>query len=161
MRAAKRIGKITTTRATAATIDEGSNAKIVAAGTIPWRIKSGELQVLLIHRPKYDDWSWPKGRLDPKETLPETAWRETREKVNQQETSAIQLRVVRHNTPKTNKEKEGWSCAARVLAQKHQPHADAVDDTRWVTVPQGRALLSRRLAHTQLDILCDAFDAKQ
>ncbi|HIW46036.1 MAG TPA: NUDIX hydrolase [Candidatus Yaniella excrementigallinarum] len=161
MRAAKRIGKITTTRATAATIDEGSNAKIVAAGTIPWRIKSGELQVLLIHRPKYDDWSWPKGRLDPKETLPETAWRETREEVGLQVTLGIPLGVVRYNTPNTNKPKEVWYWAARVLEQKPQPDADEVDETRWVTVPQARALLSRPLDHSPLDMLCDAFDAKQ
>src|SRR5699024_11258953 len=89
------ISKNSTTRSTAAIIDECTNAKIVAAGTIPWRIKSGELQVLLIHRPKYDDWSWPKGRLDPKETLPETAWRETGEAEGRQATLAIPLGVVR------------------------------------------------------------------
>ena len=52
MRPAKRIGKLTTTRATATTTDEGTNAKVLAAGTLPWRIKSGQLQVLLIHRPR-------------------------------------------------------------------------------------------------------------
>src|SRR5690625_3270411 len=114
MRAAKRIGKITTTRATAATIDEGSNAKIVAAGTIPWRIKSGELLVLLIHRPKYDDWSWPKGRLDPKETLPETAWRDAREEVGLRDTVGIPLGVDRNHTHTTSSRHAAWDRADQV-----------------------------------------------
>ena len=45
----------------------------MAAGAIPWRLNSvnkDQLEVLLIHRPRYDDWSWPKGKIDPGETSP-------------------------------------------------------------------------------------------
>lgn len=52
---------------------------ILAAGTVPWRRRAGQLEVLLVHRPKYDDWSWPKGKLDPDELLPVAAARETLE----------------------------------------------------------------------------------
>ncbi len=52
---------------------------IVAAGTIPWRHHEGRLEVALVHRPKYGDWSWPKGKLDPDELLPVAAVRETLE----------------------------------------------------------------------------------
>ncbi|HET9658266.1 MAG TPA: NUDIX domain-containing protein, partial [Kineosporiaceae bacterium] len=38
-----------------------------------------DLEVLLVHRPRYDDWSWPKGKLEPGESLPECAVRETAE----------------------------------------------------------------------------------
>lgn len=51
----------------------------VAAGTIPWRISGRTLEVLLVHRPRYDDWTWPKGKIDNDETLPECAARETEE----------------------------------------------------------------------------------
>jgi len=39
----------------------------------------GALQVALVHRPKYDDWSWTKGKLDPDEQWPVAAVRETLE----------------------------------------------------------------------------------
>src|SRR5690625_5224753 len=108
MRAARRIGKLTTTRVTAATTEQGLNAKIVAAGTIPWRIKAGQLQVLLIHRPEYDDWSWPKGRLDAEETLPETAWRETKEEIGLNLPLGIHSGGIRYMSSQGKNRKEDW-----------------------------------------------------
>ena len=42
---------------------------VEAAGALVWRERKGVLEVQLIHRPRYDDWSWPKGKVDPGETL--------------------------------------------------------------------------------------------
>jgi 8-oxo-dGTP pyrophosphatase MutT (NUDIX family) len=52
-----------------------------AAGGVVWRPgpRGDEPEVLLVHRPKYDDWSLPKGKRDPGETDEETAWREVHE----------------------------------------------------------------------------------
>ncbi|MHB1472737.1 MAG: NUDIX hydrolase [Dermatophilaceae bacterium] len=47
-----------------------------AAGALPWRRRRGQLQVVLVHRPRYDDWSWAKGKLDPGEEWPVAAVRE-------------------------------------------------------------------------------------
>ena len=52
---------------------------VPAAGTVPWRRRRGQLEVALVHRPKYDDWSWAKGKLDPGEECPVAATRETAE----------------------------------------------------------------------------------
>ncbi|HET8594412.1 MAG TPA: NUDIX hydrolase [Intrasporangium sp.] len=52
---------------------------IPAAGTLPWRRRDGRVEVALVHRPKYDDWSWPKGKLDPDELPCVAAARETLE----------------------------------------------------------------------------------
>ncbi|MBP6996302.1 MAG: NUDIX hydrolase [Phycicoccus sp.] len=52
---------------------------IPAAGSIPWRVRDGALEVALVHRPRYDDWSWAKGKLDPGEEWPVAAARETHE----------------------------------------------------------------------------------
>src|SRR5699024_8625188 len=41
-----------------------SRSDVLAAGAIVWRVAGRRLEVLLIHRPRYDDWSWPKGKLD-------------------------------------------------------------------------------------------------
>ena len=54
-------------------------ASIPAAGAVPWRRRRGRLQVLLVHRPRYDDWSWAKGKLDPGEEWPVAAVREVLE----------------------------------------------------------------------------------
>lgn len=54
-------------------------AAILAAGTLPWRRRRGRLEVALVHRPHYDDWSWAKGKLEPGEAFPAAAGRETLE----------------------------------------------------------------------------------
>ena len=52
-----------------------------AAGGLVWRISgtSSGIEVLLVHRPRYDDWSFPKGKLEPGETEKECAAREVLE----------------------------------------------------------------------------------
>ena len=71
----------TAARSTASFHDPEPTAEILAAGVLPWRVNGRGLEVLLIHRPDYDDWSWPKGKLDDGETLPECAVREVREEI--------------------------------------------------------------------------------
>ena len=55
-----------------------------AAGALVWREKSGDLQVLLVHRPRYDDWSFPKGKLESGESLCACAVREVAEETGVQ-----------------------------------------------------------------------------
>lgn len=53
---------------------------ILAAGTVLWRRQeTGELEIAVIHRPHYNDWSLPKGKVDEAESLPTTAVREAKE----------------------------------------------------------------------------------
>lgn len=47
-----------------------------AAGGVVWRNGQEDIEVLLVHREKYDDWSLPKGKLDPGETWEQAAVRE-------------------------------------------------------------------------------------
>jgi 8-oxo-(d)GTP phosphatase len=58
------------------TVISGENNEIPAGGALPWRRRDGQLEVALVHRPRYDDWSWPKGKLDPGEDWPVAAARE-------------------------------------------------------------------------------------
>lgn len=54
-----------------------------SAGGIVWRTNAqGERQVALVHRPRYDDWSLPKGTLDEGETWQQAALREVEEETN-------------------------------------------------------------------------------
>ena len=47
-----------------------------AAGGLVWRGAGSEVEVVLIHRDRYDDWTFPKGKLDPGETWEQAAVRE-------------------------------------------------------------------------------------
>lgn len=52
---------------------------VLAAGALVWRRREDGIEVLLVHRPRYDDWSFPKGKLDPGESLAACAVREVQE----------------------------------------------------------------------------------
>jgi 8-oxo-dGTP pyrophosphatase MutT (NUDIX family)/phosphohistidine phosphatase SixA len=56
-----------------------ATAPVRAAGCAVWRHGDGGLETALVHRPKYDDWSLPKGKPEAGEHLLETAVREVRE----------------------------------------------------------------------------------
>lgn len=53
--------------------------RIEAAGGVVMRRGPEETEIAVVHRPRYDDWSFPKGKLDPGETFEEAALREVRE----------------------------------------------------------------------------------
>jgi 8-oxo-dGTP diphosphatase len=58
---------------------ESAPIDVVAAGGVVVRTGTTGPEVLLVHRPRYDDWSFPKGKQDPGETDEETALREVAE----------------------------------------------------------------------------------
>ena len=65
------------------------DAEILAAGGLVIDNTVGVPRLLLVHRPKYDDWSFPKGKLDPGETFEAAAVREMREE------TGLECRIVR------------------------------------------------------------------
>jgi 8-oxo-dGTP pyrophosphatase MutT (NUDIX family) len=50
-----------------------------AGGVVVRRSRSGEREIAIIHRPEYDDWTLPKGKIEPEETPEDCALREVRE----------------------------------------------------------------------------------
>jgi 8-oxo-dGTP diphosphatase len=64
--------------------------KVYAAGVVCWRRDKGGIKFALVHREKYQDWGFAKGKLDPGEFLPETAVREV------QEEAGFRVRLGRH-----------------------------------------------------------------
>jgi 8-oxo-dGTP diphosphatase len=61
-------------------LPEPASAAVRAAGGAIWRRSpAGDLEVVLVHRPQYDDWSLPKGKVDPGESDEQAAAREIQE----------------------------------------------------------------------------------
>lgn len=113
---------------------------VYAAGAICWRLKKEEFQVLLIHRPRYGDYSWPKGKIDPGETLPETAIREVREEVGLEITLGIPLPTIHYRVNSGVKEVRYW--AAHVVKAKPQVDGKEVDSLLWCSPEKAMELLT-------------------
>ena len=154
-------------------LDTGEQVRrpaIEAAGGLVWRERKGRLQVQLVHRPRYDDWSWPKGKLDPGETLRECAVREVAEETGRAVVLGVPLPMQRYRTPEGRlKRVHYW--AARRAGDADAPAVRArppvgpvdpseIDDVVWLDADDARARLTRATDREPLDALCAAH-AKQ
>lgn len=114
---------------------------IVAAGGLVWRVREGELQVLAVHRPSYDDWSWPKGKVKRGETLPECAIREVFEETGKWVMLGPVLPLVKY-TLKNGQTKKVTYWAAETTSTTHpallaRPRyrlasRREIDNTQWL-----------------------------
>ena len=149
--------RMTAARSTADFHDAGPTAQVLAAGILPWRSAGQGLEVLLIHRPQYDDWSWPKGKLDDGETLPECARREVSEEIGLQIELGIPLPITRYTVGNgKNTTKEVWYWAAEAGRATPVPDGKEVDRTRWVTAEKARGLLTNSTDAEPLEALISA-----
>lgn len=115
---------------------------VYAAGAVLWREEKGELRVLLVHRGRYNDWAWPKGKVDPGETLPETAVREVREETGIKVVLGVKLPVLKYDLP-TGEQKEVHYWAARVTDKaasnsKFKPDEE-VSEVAWLSPQDARS----------------------
>ena len=130
-----------------------SSRDVLAAGVVAFR--PGR-RVLLIHRQRYDDWSFPKGKLDPGEQLPATAVREAAEETGLHVRLGPRLPDQRY-TVSGGRGKVVSYWAARVVGDddvsSFVPN-DEVDAVAWVpadaaaerlTYPHDRETLERAL----------------
>ncbi|MFB2582508.1 NUDIX domain-containing protein [Herbiconiux sp. P15] len=72
---------------------------VFAAGGVVWRLVEGRMMVLVIHRTAHRDVSLPKGKVDPGETLPQTAVREIEEETGLAVTLGVPLGVTHYTMP--------------------------------------------------------------
>jgi len=91
-----------------------------------------EGQVALVHRPKYDDWALPKGKLDPGESWEDAALREVHEETGYRCALREELGPVEYIDPKGRpKTVRYWRMD--VLEGEFEPNAE-VDELRWLGV---------------------------
>jgi 8-oxo-dGTP pyrophosphatase MutT (NUDIX family)/phosphohistidine phosphatase SixA len=138
------------------------DAPVRAAGVLPWRRPDGRLQVAVVHRPKYDDWSWPKGKLEPGEPWPAAAVRETQEETGLLVRLGLPLPPASYEvgTRGRYRPKVVRYWAACVEAEDGEP-LNEVDRIEWLAPDDARRLLTYRRDRVQLDALiaADADDA--
>jgi 8-oxo-(d)GTP phosphatase len=120
------------------------NRLVLAAGGVVWRPRDDgpDLEILVVHRPRYDDWSLPKGKLDPGEHRLAAAVREVHEETGVRGAPQVRLRIVSYLTgePGVEKSVEYWSMR-RLVDEGHDPDAE-VDVRQWIPLPSARDRLT-------------------
>jgi 8-oxo-dGTP diphosphatase len=100
-------------------------------------------QVLLVHRPKYDDWSFPKGKLERGEHVTAAAAREVAEETGLAVRLGVRLESQRYPVSKGIKTVDYW--AGRVIGDDDVSGYLVnyeIDDVRWVEIDKARELLT-------------------
>jgi 8-oxo-dGTP diphosphatase len=115
-------------------------AEVKASGGLVWRRGERGLEVVLVHRPKYDDWTFPKGKLDPGESWEDAALREVEEETGLRCRLGHELPFAAYTDPKGRaKVVRYWLMEPLdgAFAPSHE-----VDEMRWVAAGEARSVLS-------------------
>ena len=118
-----------------------STPLVRAGGGVIWRSgKRGAVELLIVHRPKYDDWSFPKGKLNAGETDEECALREVLEETGYRCTMGPEIATSAYIDRKGRpKEVRFW---VMTIDDGEFSPSDEVDELRWVTTDEARFALS-------------------
>jgi 8-oxo-(d)GTP phosphatase len=134
--------------------DHGAAGEILAAGAVLWRPAGRGAQVALIHRPKYDDWSFAKGKLARGEHVLLAAVREVEEETGLRVTLGRNLPPVRYLVDGLPKRVDYWAALVGGPGAAFVPNSE-VDKLEWV--PASAA--GRRLSYGHDVQLLAAFSA--
>ena len=116
-------------------------SEVRAAGGVVRRRVGGQVQTVLVHRPRYDDWTFPKGKLLERESFEEAALREVLEE------TGLVCRIDAELPPLQYIDQDGrpkvvryWRMEALDSGDLHP--TDEVDEARWFTLAEARMMLS-------------------
>jgi 8-oxo-dGTP diphosphatase len=125
---------------------------VLAAGGAVWRrVAGGGVQVVLVHRPRYDDWTLPKGKLDGGESDEQAALREVREETSLDATIGEELPTTTY-LDRSGKRKRVRYWAMTI--DDGEPAGDhEVDQACWVPLDEARARLTYPHDQVVLDAL--------
>lgn len=131
---------------------------LLAAGGVLWRPAAGgprggaDIEVALVHRPRYDDWSLPKGKPEPGEHLLETAVREVAEETGQRAVLGRPLGTSSYRVGAGDKRVRWWAAAA--TGGDFQAGRE-VDALRWLRPEAALRTLTHPHDHAPLQALLD------
>jgi 8-oxo-dGTP diphosphatase len=106
---------------------------------VVWRTSAGTVEVALIHRPRYDDWSLPKGKLDPGEHVLTAAVREVREETGLDVVAGRRGLRTTYEVQQGTKRVDYW--LMRAVGGRFEPN-DEVDELRWLGAAEAGELLT-------------------
>lgn len=119
---------------------------IQAAGAVVLRRSGEAVEVLAVHRPRYDDWSLPKGKLEPGETPPAAAVREVTEETSLRVRLQSPLDSFTYRTPKGADKTVSWWRGTVVGDPRPDPADDEelddhrelleVDEVEWLSIDE-------------------------
>ena len=119
------------------------NPTVIAAGAVVWRYDGeGNVHVLLIHRPRYDDWSIPKGKLDEGEQLIACAYREVIEETHLKVSFGPFITETEYYVADGLKRVSYWAAHAYDPNDNFVANAEA-DEGRWLTIEEAIELATR------------------
>lgn len=136
-----------------------------AAGAVAWRERDGRLEVALVHRPRYRDWSFPKGKLDPGESVSAAAVREVAEEIGSPVVLGVPLPTLRYRLADGRRKRvvywaarvadgdDAPALAARPAVTPAAP--DEIDDVVWMSARAAHDTLTRDADRGQLAAVVD------
>jgi 8-oxo-dGTP diphosphatase len=112
--------------------------QVEAAGGVLWRGDPASPEVALVHRPRYDDWSLPKGKLNAREHPLLGALREIEEETGSTARPGRRLGSLRYQVPEGRKRVRYWACEATGGAFEVNSE---VDEIWWATLAEAKTRL--------------------
>jgi 8-oxo-(d)GTP phosphatase len=128
---------------------EPAGQTVHAAGAVVWVPAPGGTEVALIHRRRYDDWSFPKGKAEPGEHRLETAVREVAEETGLRVILGRPLGRSSYVVNGLPKHVDYWSARPGGPAPAFTAN-DEVDDLRWLPPAKAAGQLSYQRDHAVL-----------
>lgn len=123
--------------------DADPGADVEAAGGVVLRPGSRGPEVLVVHRVRYDDWSLPKGKLDPGEDHLSAAVREVAEETGvEAEVAGEELSQLVYAVPAGTKRVRWFPMRPRNGDPGTRPPDREVDQARWLPAEQARTVLT-------------------